>query len=57
MSKVERTLSKMINLLEDIGYSKEDAIDMVNNDTDTAKKEIEKWWAWVESRIDGFCEP
>lgn len=57
MSKVERTLSKMINLLEDIGYSTEDAIDMVNNDTDTAKKEIEKWWAWVESRIDGFCEP
>ena len=57
MGKVERALDNMIKLLEDIGYSTEDAINIVNNDIDKAKEEIEKYWAWVESRIDGFCEP
>ena len=57
MSKVERAFDNIIKLLEDIGYSTEDAINLVNNDTDKAKKEIEKYWAWVESRIDLFCEP
>tara|TARA_R100001463_G_scaffold63888_1_gene116919 strand:+ start:373 stop:546 length:174 start_codon:yes stop_codon:yes gene_type:complete len=57
MSKVEQAMDRMISNLEHIGYTTEEAIDKINNDLDQTKKEIDEYWEWVESRVDGFCNP
>lgn len=56
MSKVEEALDRMINMLEHIGFSQEEARKLVNEDIDKAKKEIEDYWIWVENRIDVHVE-
>jgi len=57
MGKVEQAMDRMISNLEHIGYTTEEAINKINNDLDQAKKEIDDYWEWVESRVDGFCNP
>ena len=57
MGKVEQAMDRMISNLEHIGYTTEEAINKINSDLDQAKKEIDDYWEWVESRVDGFCNP
>lgn len=56
MSRVEEALDKMISLLEHIGFSQKEAIKLVNEDIDKAKKEIDDYWRWVDQRIDLHVE-
>jgi len=55
MSKIQDAIENMINNLVHIGYTTEQSIDMVNNNLEKAKKEIDDYWEWVESRIDSYC--
>ena len=57
MGKVEQAMDRMISNLKHIGYTTEEAINKINSDLDQAKKEIDDYWEWVESRVDGFCNP
>lgn len=52
MSKVERAFDKLIRALEAIGYKTDDAIQLVNQDVEKAKTEINNYYDWLESRIE-----
>ena len=52
MSKVERAFDKIIRALEAIGYKTDDAIQLVNQDVEKAKTEVNNYYDWLESRIE-----
>ena len=56
MSKVSEAFDKLIRELELIGYSTDSAIELIQTDIVKAKIEIDKYYEYIESQIDGYID-
>ena len=56
MSKVSEAFDRLIRELELIGYSTDSAIELVQTDIVKAKIEIDKYYEYIESQIDGYID-